>query len=337
MIASSIAKIRQKQDLTFQEAHEVFCSIARGEVSEQDIEAFLVALADKRESADEIAGAAQAMREHLRPIRVDADVVFDTAGTGGDHKGTFNISTLASFVVAGAGVVVAKHGNRSVSGCCGSADLLESLGVNIDVDPCVIEQCLKDFGFGFLFAPKLHPAMAHVQPVRRRLKRRTIFNILGPLINPALPTHQMMGVYDEALLPIVGQALIRLGIKHAMSVWGEGGYDEVSTTGKTHVCEVKEGHMKQYVLEPEKFGLARSSAGDLLAADKEASKHMALNVLKGMEGPPRDVVVFNAGCCLYLAGKGRTIKEGMQIAQDSIDSGAAIKKLNKLIEATTSL
>jgi len=335
MITSFLDKIRQGRDLSFDEAREVFSSIARGEVTEKDIEILLVSLADKKEAAEEIAGAAQAMREHLRRIHVQADVIFDTAGTGGDQKGTFNISTLASLVVAGAGVTVAKHGNRSVSSSCGSADLFEALGVNIEVGPDVIERCLKDFGFGFLFAPKLHPAMAYVQPVRRRLKRRTIFNILGPLINPALPTHQILGVYDRALLPVMGQALTRLGVQHAMVVWGEGGYDEVTTTGSTYVCEVKEGHMKEYVLTPEKFDLERAAAGDLIAEDKDANKHIALNVLKGMEGPERDVVIFNAGCCLYLAGKARGIKEGMQVASESIESGAAIKKLNKLIEVTT--
>ena len=337
MITSSIEKVRKRQDLSFEETRDVFSAIARGEVQEKEIEAFLVALADKKETPEEIAGAAQAMRQHLKRIHVEADVIFDTAGTGGDQKGTFNISTCASLVVAGAGVVVAKHGNRSVSSHCGSADLFEALGVNIDVGPEVVEQCLKDFGFGFLFAPKLHPAMAYVQPVRRRLKRRTIFNILGPLINPALPTHQILGVYDRALLPVVGRALARLGLKHAMAVWGEGGYDEVTTTGKTYVCEVKEGHIKEYVLTPEKFGLKRAAGADLIAKDKDASRHIALNVLKGMEGPQRDVVVFNAGCCLYLAGRARTIKEGMQLAAGAIESGAAIKKLNKLIEFTTSL
>ncbi len=336
MSTSSIEKVRKRQDLSFEEAQDVFSSIARGQVQEKEIEVFLVALADKKETPEEIAGAAQAMRQHLKRIHVKAEVIFDTAGTGGDKKGTFNISTCASLVVAGAGVVVAKHGNRSVSSHCGSADLFEALGVNINVAPEVIERCLKDLGFGFLFAPNLHPAMAYVQPVRRRLKRRTIFNILGPLINPALPTHQILGVYERALLPVVGRALAHLGSKHAMVVWGEGGYDEVTTTGKTYVSEVKEGHIKEYVLEPEKFGLKRAAARDLIAEDKDAGKHIALNVLKGMEGPARDVVVFNAGCCLYLAGRAHTIKEGMQLAADSIDSGAAIKKLNKLIESTTS-
>jgi len=336
MSTSSIEKVRKRQDLSFEEARDVFSSIARGQVQEKEIEVFLVALADKKETPEEIAGAAQAMRQHLKRIHVKAEVIFDTAGTGGDKKGTFNISTCASLVVAGAGVVVAKHGNRSVSSHCGSADLFEALGVNINVAPEVIERCLKDLGFGFLFAPNLHPAMAYVQPVRRRLKRRTIFNILGPLINPALPTHQILGVYERALLPVVGRALAHLGSKHAMVVWGEGGYDEVTTTGKTYVSEVKEGHIKEYVLEPEKFGLKRAAARDLIAEDKDAGKHIALNVLKGMEGPARDVVVFNAGCCLYLAGRAHTIKEGMQLAADSIDSGAAIKKLNKLIESTTS-
>lgn len=318
------------------EAEEVFTQIAEGRFVSEELGVFLTALARKHETADEIAGAARAMRKFVRKIKVDAEAVLDVVGTGGDHKGTFNISTVSALVVAGAGVTVAKHGNRAVSSRCGSADVLEALGVNINVEPDVVERCLKEIGIGFLFAPKLHPAMAAVQPVRQALKARTIFNILGPLINPAFPTHQLLGVYDQRLLPLMAAALNNLGVKHAMVVCGEGGFDEVTTTGKTLVVEVKDSHLREYSFEPEKFGLLRSDAKDLMGKDIETNKHIALNILKGMEGPERDVVLFNAGCCLYLAGRCHTIKEGIALAGESIDSGHAIKKLNKLIEYTMS-
>ncbi len=335
MIEETIHKLSHHTDLSKDEAEAAMSLIAEGKVPEPEISSFLTALAKKGETADEIAGAALSLRKYVSRITVKQDVILDTCGTGGDQKGTFNISTLAAFVVAGNGVTVAKHGNRSVSGCCGSADLLESLGVNINVPVAVVERCIAEIGIGFLFAPILHPAMQYVQPVRQKLKKRTIFNILGPLINPAFPTHQLVGVYEERLVPVLGQALKDLGLKHAMVVWGEGGFDEVTTTGKTFVCEVREENMKEYVLEPEKFGLKRADRRDILGGDLDTNKQIALNILKGMEGPERDIVVFNAGCCLYLAGRAFTIKEGMGLASDSIDSGAAIKKLNKLIEYTS--
>lgn len=337
MIKDTIRKILDMQDLTADDMQVVFSSIAQGEVSEEDISSFLAALARKKETAEEITGAARALRAVVTKIKVDADVILDTCGTGGDKKNTFNISTISAFVVAGAGIKVAKHGNRSVSSACGSADLLEALGVNINADKGIIEKCLIDFGIGFLFAPNLHPAMSHVQAVRKRLKTRTIFNILGPLINPAFVTHQLLGVPEKAFVSILGEVLKNLELKHAMVVCGEGGYDEVITFGPTYVCEVKEGHLREYVLEPEKLGIKKACPKDIAGGDIDASKHIALNILKGMEGPSRDIVVLNAGCCIYLAGKASTIKEGMGLACVSIDSGAAIKKLNKLIEYTNDL
>jgi anthranilate phosphoribosyltransferase len=334
MIQDAINKVSKRIGLTQEEMETAMSYIAEGQASDSEISSFLVALAKKKETADEIAGAARAMRKYVSRINIKKDVILDTCGTGGDNKGTFNISTVTALVVAGAGVTVAKHGNRSVSSPCGSADLLEAMGVNINVPVNVIEKCINEIGIGFLFAPLLHPAMQYVQPVRKTLKMRTIFNIMGPLINPAFPTHQLVGVYDESLVPILGRSLMELGTKHAMVVWGEGGFDEVTTTGKTSVCEVREGHIKEYVLEPEKFDLARADRRDLLGGDVDANRQIALKVLKGMEGPERDVVVFNAGCCLYIAGRAFTIKEGMGLAGEAIDSGAAIKKLNKLIEYT---
>jgi anthranilate phosphoribosyltransferase len=334
MIEEAIKKVLKRADLSANEAEDVFSEIAQGRVAEKEIESFLVALSHKKETAEEIAGAARAMRRFVTRIRVSKEVVLDTCGTGGDKKGTFNVSTVSAFVAAGAGVTVAKHGNRSVSGCCGSADVLEALGVNINVGVPLIEKCLEELGIGFLYAPALHPAMRFVQPVRRSLKMRTIFNILGPLINPAFPTHQLLGIYDKDLVPVIGQVLVQLEIRHAMVVWGEGGFDEVTTTGETFVCEVKDGHLKEYVIDPEKMGFKKAALKDLLGEDVDTNKQIALNVLKGMGGPVRDIVLLNAGCCLYLAGSANTIKEGIDLAASSIDSGSAIKKLQKLIEYT---
>jgi anthranilate phosphoribosyltransferase len=272
------------------------------------------------------------MRRYMRPIKVHKEFIFDVVGTGGDGQRTFNISTVTAFVVAGAGVTVCKHGNRAVSGTCGSADLLEELGVNINASIESVERCIAEAGIGFLFAPLLHPAMKYVQPARKKLGIRTMFNVLGPLINPARPTHQLLGVYEEGLVPVIGEALRTLGMRHAMVVWGEGGFDEVTITGLTRVCEVKEGHLKDYHLNPDLLGIKRVDARDIAGGDAPANKHIALNVLKGMEGPERDIILLNTACCLYIAGLCHTIKEGVHLAQESLDSGAAIKKLNKLIE-----
>jgi len=337
MIEEFIGKVSHHTNLSAQEMESVISLIAEGHVQESEIASFLVALAKKKETAEEITGAARAMRRFVTRVNVHSDVIFDTCGTGGDGKGTFNISTIAAFIVAGAGIIVAKHGNRSVSGNCGSADLLEALGVNINAPVSLVEKCINEIGIGFLFAPMLHPAMAHVQPVRKSLKMRTIFNVMGPLINPAFPTHQLLGVYDEALVPVLGEVLKNLGLKHAMVVCGEGGYDEATTVGKTFVCEMKEGHVKEYVLEPEKFGLLQANPKDILGGDVAVNKQIAFNIFRGLEGPEMDIVILNAGCCLYLAGRATTIKAGMGLAKEAIDSGAAIKKLNKLIEYTTNL
>lgn len=334
MIIEAIKKISSMQDLTSVEMEAVISSIAGGEIAEEDISRFLSVLTRKTETADEITGAARAMRRYVSRIKVEADVILDTCGTGGDGKKTFNISTVSAFVVAGAGITVAKHGNRAVSGTCGSADVLEALGVNINAGVDIVEKCLADFGIGFLFAPLLHPAMSHVQAARKKIKTRTIFNILGPLINPAFPTHQFLGVFDKLLVGVLGEVLKNLGLKHAMVVWGEGGYDEAITMGQTFICEVRDGHLREYVLDTEKLGIKKVHPRDIPGGDVDTNKHIALNVLKGMEGPPKDIVVLNAACCIYLAGKAATIKEGMALAAASIDSGAAIKKLNKLIEYT---
>jgi anthranilate phosphoribosyltransferase len=334
MIEDIVLKVSKKVDLSADEVEKVFDAIAEGRVPEKEIASFLVALSRKKETAIEIAGAARAMRRFVTPISFTKPVVMDTCGTGGDRKGIFNVSTVTAFVIAGAGVAVAKHGNRSVSGSCGSADLLEALGVGIEAPVAVVEKCLKEIGIGFLYAPQLHPAMRYVQPVRKALKQRTIFNIMGPLINPALPTHQLLGVYDHELARPIAEALNELGLKHGMVVWGEGGFDEVTITGKTHVYEVKDNRIKEYTIEPQQMGLEKAAVRDLVGGSVEANKKIALNVFKGVDGPARHMVLLNAACGIYLAGLSQTIKEGVALATSSIDSGAAIKKLDKLIEYT---
>lgn len=336
MLEVILLKLRHGEDATCDEMEMAVSMIAEGRASEQETADLLVNLARKGVTAEELTGAARAMRRFVSRINIERDVILDTCGTGGDGKHTFNISTIVAFIVAGCGTTVAKHGNRAVSGSCGSADLLEALGVNIQADVKTVERCLEEIGIGFLFAPHLHPAMRYVQPVRAKLKMRTIFNILGPLINPAFPTHQLIGVYDKKLISVVGGVLKNLGLRHAMVVWGEGGFDEVTTTAETFVCELKDGHLREYVIEPEKVGLHRVFPQELAGGDAETNKHIALSVLKGVEGAKRDVVLLNAGCCLYLAGSSPTIRDGMERAAESIDSGAAIKKLNKLIEYTNS-
>lgn len=335
-IPEAVSAITSGANLSAQDMEAVITQIAEGRVGEEDTARFLTALAKKGETPEEITGAVFAMRKFVRPIKVRADIVFDTCGTGGDAKATFNVSTISALVVAGAGLTVAKHGNRSVSSQCGSADLMEELGVNINASVETVERCLQSAGIAFLFAPFLHPAMAHVQPVRRKLHIRTIFNLLGPLINPASPTHQLMGVYEKKLVPVIGEVFRNLGLKKSLVVWGEGGYDEIISWGPTYVCEYRDDHLKEYVIEPQKLGLAQVSPRDVMGADIGTNKQIALNILRGMEGPERDIVVLNAGCGLYVAGKANTIKDGMRLAEESIDSGAAIKKLNKLIEYSNS-
>jgi len=334
MIEEFIKKVSNKINLETAEIEQAVSFIAEGRVSEKEIADFLSALSRKKETAAEITGAALALRRYVKRVNIDRDIVLDTCGTGGDQKHTFNISTVSAFVVAGAGITVAKHGNRSVSSLCGSGDILEAFGVNIHASVEVVEKCLNEIGIGFLFAPILHPAFAYVQPVRKVLKMRTIFNVMGPLINPAYPTHQLIGVFNEELVPVIAQVLKNLELKHAMVACGEGGLDEVTTTGRTFISEMSSGHIKDYVLEPEKLGLARATFDSIRGGDIDANKQIASGVLKGMEGPYRDIVLLNAGCSVYITGRANTIKEGMQIAAESIDSGSAIKKLNKLIEYT---
>ncbi|MFC1703806.1 anthranilate phosphoribosyltransferase [Candidatus Omnitrophota bacterium] len=334
MIENIIEKLTQKNDLAAQEIQSVFHQIMSGKLSKDEIVAFLIALRDKGETPEEIAAAAGVMREFSTKIENVKGIAVDTCGTGGDKSNTFNISTVSAFVVAGAGLKVAKHGNRSVSSKCGSADLLEALGVNISASAETVAKCINEIGIGFLFARNFHPAMKHAAPARKEISTRTIFNILGPLTNPADTKHQLLGVYDGNLLVAIATALKNLGLTHAMVVHGLDGLDEVTTTAATSVCELKNDQIQSYEVFPENFGIKRALMEDLKGADVEDNVAIANEILEGKESAKRDIVVLNAGCALYVGDKAKDIKEGVELAQQSIDSGNAKKKLELLRDLT---
>ncbi len=334
MIKEVIAKLVKGEDLTKNEAGLVMEEIMTGQALPAQIAAFLTAMRIKGETIDEIVGAAEVMRKYATKIKTRHPVILDTCGTGGDEAHTFNISTVAAFVVAGAGVAVAKHGNRSVSSKCGSADLLKSLGVNIEVEEDIVSKCLDEAGIGFLFAPKLHKAMQYAIGPRREIGIRTIFNILGPMTNPAGATHQLLGVYDAVMTRPIAQALGELGSKHALVVHGCDGLDEVTTTGKTQISELKSGRVKTYEVSPKDFGIKKAGPQDLKGGDPSENARIAMDILGGEKGPKYDIVILNAGCAIYASDKAASIKEGIKSAGESIESGAAVGKLENLKEIT---
>lgn len=334
MIQQAIARLVERHDLTRPEMAGVMGQIADGGATPAQVGAFLAALRLKGETVDEIAGAAEVMRARVDPVHVGRDVFVDTCGTGGDGRNTFNISTTAAFVVAGAGVTVAKHGNRAVSSRSGSADVLAALGVNVDAAKDVVERCLAEVGIGFLFAPRLHPAFKAVAGLRRELGVRTVFNLLGPLANPAGARHQVMGVYEPRWVPIIGGVLAALGAAHAFVVHGEG-LDEIAVTGMTHVCEVKGGGCERYAMVPEDIGLRRHPEAEIAGGDAERNARILRDVLGGQQGAPRDAVLANAAAALVCAGAAATLKEGVRVAERAIDSGAAAEKLARLVAATS--
>jgi anthranilate phosphoribosyltransferase len=334
MIERSIRKIVEGTDLDRDEMYEVFSTVMSGQVSEVQKSALLVALRMKGESSEEITGAAVAMRERVTPLDVDRRGLVDTCGTGGDGSGTFNISTLAALVAAGAGAQVAKHGNRAVSSACGSADLLTELGVAIDLDALEMSAVLRQTGISFLFAPKLHPAMGAVVAVRRELGMRTIFNVLGPLTNPAFARRQILGVYSEHLVGIVCDVLRNLGTEHAMVVHSRDGLDEISISAPTTVCELWDGEIRSYELTPEDLGLESAPLEELRGGDPRANARLALEILEGCGGPKEEIVVANAGAALYVSGMAETLRDGVEMARKSIATGAALGKLRELIAET---
>lgn len=332
MIKDLVKQLLDKKDLTDLQMQQVMQEILSGAVETADIVAFLTSLNDKGETVEELTAAVNVMLKYVEPIIVDKPNILDTCGTGGDKKGTFNISTLTALVASGAGVTVAKHGNRSVSSKCGSADILEALGVNINMDRVKIKKCLEEIGIAFLFAPNLHPAMRFVMPARKQIAQKTMFNILGPLINPARATNQLIGVYSREWTKLLAQVLHNLGTKHVLVVHGADGLDEVTTTDQTFVSEVKNGQLKDYQITPEDFGLKRAKFTDLLGGSIAENVKIVHEILDGKKGSKRDIVLFNAGCAIYAADKAETISEGIKLAQQAIDSGAALKKLELLKE-----
>jgi anthranilate phosphoribosyltransferase len=336
MIKEALGKIVSSSDLTADEAREVMMEIMQGQATPAQIGAFLTALRMKGETADEIAGCARAMRENAVRVSPKQDVVVDTCGTGGDGTGTFNISTTADFVAAGAGVAVAKHGNRSVSSRSGSADVLQELGVNLQVTPEQAARCIDEVGIGFLFAPLLHPAMKHALGPRQEIGLRTIFNILGPLSNPAGATRQLLGVYDGALTELLANVLLALGTEHAFVVHGANGLDELSTTGANRVSRVHEGRVDTYQVDPRALGLPPAKLSDLAGGDARENAAMTRAVLDGEHGPRRDIVLLNAAAVLVAGDKAQSLEDGLALAAKAIDSGEARRKLDQLVELTQS-
>jgi anthranilate phosphoribosyltransferase len=329
-----IQKVQSLQNLSRDEIEKVMHSIMSGDAASDDIAAMLLALNQKGPTIDEITGAARVMRRFSVPVESDHDVVLDTCGTGGDQKHTFNISTITAFVVAGAGVVVAKHGNRSVSSQCGSADVLEAMGVNINFEAEHLRACLDQVGIAFLFAQRLHPAMKTVAPIRKKLKTKTIFNILGPLSNPAKATHQIMGVYSRDLVEPMCHVLKNMGLRRALVVYGSDGLDEITTTGKSFVGEFNGETVVSYDISPQELGLALAQEKDLKGGNVQANVQIAKAILDGKKGPQRDIVVLNAAYALYISEKVKTINDGLTMAAESIDSGRALGKLESLKEFT---
>ena len=330
MIADAIRKIIDGKHLDRDEMRELFGEVMDGKASDAQKSAMLVGLRMKGETAEEITGAAMAMRERVTPLSVTRTNLVDTCGTGGDGRGSFNISTVAAIVAAGAGAPVAKHGNRAVSSSCGSADLLAELGVAIDLDAARMSDVLNDIGISFLFAPRLHPATSAVMGVRRELGIRTIFNVLGPLTNPAMARRQVIGVYTMRLVEVIANVLVALGAEHAMVVHSHDGLDEISISAPTRIAEVRDGAVRVYEYEPERQHPIEEIAG----GDAKRNAAIARAILRGEESAAAEIVAVNAGAALYVAGLAPTIRDGAQIAREAIASGKAQAKLEELIAAT---
>ncbi|HKS72606.1 MAG TPA: anthranilate phosphoribosyltransferase [Terriglobales bacterium] len=347
MILDALHRIANHcESLSREEAREVMAEVLAGECTDTQIAALLVGLHMKGETVEEIVGFAEAIRAAATPLPLhkesgvyvsgtERDALVDTCGTGGDTSGTFNISTATALVVAGAGVRVAKHGNRSVTSRCGSADVMEALGVNINLPPARIATCLEEVGIAFLFAPAMHSAMKYVQPARRELRLRTVFNLLGPLTNPAQASAQVVGVYSLDLVEKLAEALSMLGLHRALVVHGLDGLDEITVTGSTRIAEVRDGAVRSYEVTPEEFAMERSTIVDISGGDSVENADLIRNILRGKKSARRDVVLLNAAAALVAAGKADHLKDAVAIAAQSIDSGAAARKLETLIRFST--
>ena len=336
MIKEAIIKIVSKGDLTYREAYTVMNEIMSGQTTPTQNAAFLSALSTKSaraETTDEIAGCAAAMREHAQKADLGSGL-FEIVGTGGDNAQSFNISTVSAIIAASGGMKVAKHGNRAASSQCGTADCLEALGVNIDQSPALCRKLLDTAGMCFFFAQKYHTSMKYVGSIRKELGFRTVFNILGPLTNPASPELQLLGVYDEYLVVPLAQVLINLGIKRGMVVYGQDKLDEISLSAPTTVCEFRDGWYKSYVIKPEDFGLSRCDKSNLVGGTPAENAQIVRDILSGQKGPKRDAVLLNAGASLLIGGKAETLADGIRLAADLIDSGKAMETLETMIRVS---
>jgi len=338
VLTAAIDALASRRDLTQDEASAVLNEVMTGNAGEVQTAAFLIALRTKRETVDEVAGLARTMRELATPVRCERDDLLDTAGTGGGRP-TFNVSTTAAFIAAGAGCALAKHGNRSATGLSGSADVLEALGARIDLDPAAVGRCIDEVGFGFMFAPAHHAAMRYVVPVRKELAVRTIFNVLGPLTNPAGARRQLIGVSDAGMLDVMAGALQRLGVDRALLVSSADGLDELSTSGPTHVVEVDSGSggLRRYDVTPEQFGLAVAAPDAIPAGHPADNAATARAIFAGQQGPARDLAVLNAGAAIYAAGRAADIGEGVVAAAAAVDSGAAADTLGRYVALSQEL
>jgi anthranilate phosphoribosyltransferase len=333
-ISALLEKLMRRENLSVDESADAMAAIMSGQTTPAQIGALLVGLTMKGERPAEIVGLAQAMRANAVPLSKTFDNVFDTCGTGGDRSGTFNISSAAALVAAAGGLRVAKHGNRSVSSMCGSADVYEALGVNITADPAVIEASLDQVGIAFFFAPTFHPSMRHAGPVRRELAVRTAFNLLGPLTNPAGTKSQLVGVPHSELTELIARALLLLGSERAWVVHGADGIDEMSTTGHTKISECRDGAVSTFYVHPSDFGISKADRRDLQGGDAATNAAILREILAGEKGPRRDVVLLNAGASLFVGGAASSVREGIERAAMAIDSGAARAKLDAMVQAS---
>ena len=334
MIQAALAELLEGRNLSREQAREVMDEIMRGEATQAQIGGFLVALRLKGESADEIAGCAEAMRDHVLPVRPERDDLVDTAGTGGDGASTINISTAAAIVAAAAGAGVAKHGNRAVSSASGSADVLEALGFQLEQAPERIAQSIDELGFGFMFAPAHHPAMRHAAPVRRELAARTVFNVLGPLTNPAGARAQVIGVYSHSLVRTLAEVLAQLGARRAFVVHGAHGIDELSPTGPNDVCEVVDGDVRERVIDPIDFGIPRCDPAELRGGSPAENAAAIREVFAGADGGRRHAILLNAAGAIAASGHAEDLAEGLEVARLAIDSGAAAERVDELARFT---
>lgn len=330
-IQAALKLVTQHQDLSAEQMRDVMNQIMTGHATPAQIGGFLIGLSMKGETVTEIAAAAEVMRSLATPVDIQGDHVVDTCGTGGDGASTFNVSTASAFVVAAAGAQVAKHGNRSISSSSGSADVLEAAGVNLELTPEQVKHCIETVGVGFMFAQKHHGAMKHAIGPRREMGVRTVFNLLGPLTNPARASHQVLGVFDKKWVVPMAEVLQKLGSVHVLVVHAEDGLDEISIGAETHVAELKNNEIRSYIIKPEDFGMNRNSVKSLSVKNANDSLDIIKTIFNGEAGPARDIVVLNAGAAIYAADIADTLEQGVQMAAKAIDSGAASQKLNALI------